>query len=73
MRAVIVFATSGSMRQSDPGRLRQVAATLFLALAGSQVMVGLATFSNYGVLIVGGVGYYGFYTYRRRQRRRSHD
>jgi hypothetical protein len=52
LRAVIVFDTSGSMRQSDPGRLSQAAAKLFLALAGSQDVVGLVAFSDHGVPLV---------------------
>jgi hypothetical protein len=52
MRAVILFDTSGSMRQNDPQRLSHVAAQLFLELARPLDQVGLVTFSDSGVPLV---------------------
>ena len=52
MRAIILFDISGSMLKNDPERLSQAAAKLFLALAGSQDMVGLVAFSDQGMPIM---------------------
>jgi hypothetical protein len=52
MRAIILFDISGSMRKNDPERLSQAAAKLFLALAGSQDMMGLVAFSDQGIPIM---------------------
>jgi von Willebrand factor type A domain len=52
MRAVILFDTSGSMRQNDPQRLSHVAAQLFLELARPRDQMGLVAFSDRGVPLV---------------------
>jgi hypothetical protein len=49
MRAVIVFDTSGSMRTSDPQRLSQEAAHLFVSLARTEDAIGMVSFSDQGV------------------------
>ena len=52
IRAVVLFDTSGSMRQNDPHRLSHVAAQLFLELARPLDQVGLVAFSDGGVPLV---------------------
>ena len=49
MRVVIVFDTSGSMRTSDPKRLSQEAAHLFVSLARPEDAIGVVSFSDHGV------------------------
>jgi von Willebrand factor type A domain len=52
MRAVILFDTSGSMRQNDPQRLSRIAAQLFLELARPFDQVGLVVFSDRGEALI---------------------
>jgi hypothetical protein len=52
MRAIILFDTSGSMRQNDPQRLSHIAAQLFLELARPPDQVGLVAFSDRSVPLI---------------------
>lgn len=52
MRVVILFDTSGSMRQSDPQNLSRTAVQLFLDLARPQDALGLVAFSDRAVPLV---------------------
>lgn len=52
VQAVIVFDVSGSMRQSDPGRLSVAAAQLFSNLSQPGDAVGLTAFSDRAVPLI---------------------
>jgi hypothetical protein len=52
MRVMILFDTSGSMRQNDPHRLSLAAAHLFLTLVRAQDVVGLVAFSDRAIPLV---------------------
>jgi Mg-chelatase subunit ChlD len=51
--AVLVIDSSGSMKWTDPRRLRVPAAKLFLSLLGEQDRVGIISFSDNGYPVLG--------------------
>lgn len=50
--AVLVMDSSGSMKETDPRRLRVPAAKLFISLLGAEDRVGLISFSDAGYPVV---------------------
>ncbi len=50
---VLVMDSSGSMKQTDPGRRRVAAAKLFIALLGKDDRVGVISFSDAGYPVIG--------------------